>query len=128
MTALPTRKLESYRYADTDALGEVWSSLAAPEHIEIAAQQKLQQIWLPGGDEIDVRRLAMKASASAAVGPAATGASTAETGASGASEATGVVVAQPASVMARSEVVRARRFKAATPGAGWSNLFAWAEE
>ncbi|WP_118858000.1 SufD family Fe-S cluster assembly protein [Sphingomonas mesophila] len=59
MTALPTRKLESYRYADTDALGEVWSSLAAPEHIEIAAQQKLQQIWLPGGDEIDVRRLAM---------------------------------------------------------------------
>ena len=59
MTALPTRKLEAYRYADIDALASVWASLAAPERVEIAAQQKLQQIWLPRGDEIDVRRIEM---------------------------------------------------------------------
>jgi Fe-S cluster assembly protein SufD len=54
--ALPTRKLEAYRYADIDALASVWSDLAQPERIEIAAQQKLQQIWLPSGDEIEIRR------------------------------------------------------------------------
>jgi Fe-S cluster assembly protein SufD len=57
MTALPTRKLEAYRYADIDALASVWSELAPPQRVEIAAQQKLQQIWLPSGDEIDVRRV-----------------------------------------------------------------------
>ena len=56
MTALPTRKLEAFRYADIAALGDVWDSLAAPEQHEIAAQQKLQQIWLPSGDEVQVRR------------------------------------------------------------------------
>jgi Fe-S cluster assembly protein SufD len=56
MTALPTRKLEAFRYADIDALASVWSELAAPERIEIAAQQKLQQIWLPNGEYVEVRR------------------------------------------------------------------------
>lgn len=59
MTALPTRKLEAYRYADIDALTSVWTSLAQPEQVEIAAQQKLQQIWLPNGDEVEVRRVEM---------------------------------------------------------------------
>jgi len=57
VTALPTRKLEAFRYADIDALASVWDALAQPERVEIAAQQKLQQIWLPSGDEIDVRRV-----------------------------------------------------------------------
>ena len=35
----------------------MWTSLAQPERIEIAAQQKLQQIWLPSGDEVEVRRI-----------------------------------------------------------------------
>ena len=56
MTALPTRKLEAYRYADIDALASVWGELASPERIEIAAQQKVQQIWLPGGQDVEVRR------------------------------------------------------------------------
>ena len=67
MTALPTRKLEAYRYADIDALASAWTSLAAPERVEIAAQQKLQQIWLPRGDEIDVRRVEMVLEAGAIV-------------------------------------------------------------
>ncbi|WP_294121202.1 SufD family Fe-S cluster assembly protein [Sphingomonas sp.] len=57
MTALPTRKLEAYRYADIDALRDVWDGLAQPQRVEIAAQQRLQQIWLPNGDEIDIRRV-----------------------------------------------------------------------
>ena len=59
MTALPTRKLEAFRYADTEALAEVWSELAQPERVEIAAQQKVQQIWLPSGADVDVRRVEM---------------------------------------------------------------------
>ena len=59
MTALPTRKLEAYRYADIDALASVWTSLAPAGRVEIAAQQRLQQIWLPSGDEIDFRRIEM---------------------------------------------------------------------
>lgn len=67
MTALPTRKLEAFRYADIDALASVWPSLAPPVRVEIAAQQKLQQIWLPSGDDVDVRRfdVVLKAGASA---------------------------------------------------------------
>jgi Fe-S cluster assembly protein SufD len=57
VTALPTRKLEAYRYADIDALASVWTQLAAPQRVEIAAQQKVQQIWLPSGEEIEVRRV-----------------------------------------------------------------------
>jgi Fe-S cluster assembly protein SufD len=65
MTVLPTRKLEAFRYADIDALASVWASLAAPERVEIAAQQRLQQIWLPSGDEIDIRRVEMVLDAAA---------------------------------------------------------------
>ena len=56
MTALPTRKDEAFRYADIDALESVWDALGAPERIEIAAQQELQQIWLPSDDSIAIRR------------------------------------------------------------------------
>ena len=55
MTApFPTRKLEACRYADIDALASVWEQFArAAERVEIAAQQKLQQIWLPSGEDVD---------------------------------------------------------------------------
>ena len=67
MTALPTRKLEAYRYADVAALASVWSDLAAPERIEIAAQQNVQQVWLPSADPVQVRRveIALEAGATA---------------------------------------------------------------
>jgi len=67
MTALPTRKLEAYRYADIDALRDVWDGLAQPDEVKIAAQQRLQQIWLPSGDEIDIRRVEMVVAAGAVV-------------------------------------------------------------
>jgi len=56
MTALPSRRDEAFRYADIDALASVWRDLSPPETLQIAAQQKLQQIWLPGGGDIEVRR------------------------------------------------------------------------
>ena len=56
MTALPTRRDEAFRYADIEALASVWRDLTAPETLQIAAQQKLQQIWLPSGEDIEVRR------------------------------------------------------------------------
>ncbi len=59
MTALPTRKVEAYRYADIDALASVWTSLEPAERVEIAAQQRLQQIWLPSGEDVAVRRVEM---------------------------------------------------------------------
>ena len=66
MTALPTRRLEAFRYADIDALRDVWDDLAPPQRVEIAAQQRLQQIWLPNGDNVEVRRVEMLLQAGAA--------------------------------------------------------------
>jgi Fe-S cluster assembly protein SufD len=57
MTALPTRKLEAYRYADIAALQSIWNDLAAPERLEIAAQQSVEQTWLPSADPVQVRRV-----------------------------------------------------------------------
>jgi Fe-S cluster assembly protein SufD len=69
MTALPTRKDEAFRYADIDALVSVWEALGVPERIEIAAQQEVQQIWLPSGDPIAIRRaeIVVQADASARI-------------------------------------------------------------
>ena len=65
MNALPTRKDEAFRYADIDALSSVWRDLAAPEIITITAQQKVQQIWLPGDQDVQVRRVEMTLSTGA---------------------------------------------------------------
>lgn len=57
MTApFPTRADEAYRYADLEALKGVWSDLAEPQHIEIAAQQKAQQVWFPMGGGVEIAR------------------------------------------------------------------------
>jgi Fe-S cluster assembly protein SufD len=67
VTALPTRKLEAYRYADVAALTSVWSDLAPPERIEIAAQKNVQQVWLPSTEPVQIRRveIALEAGATA---------------------------------------------------------------
>ena len=69
MNALPTRHDEAFRYADIDALALVWDALGPPERIEIAAQQTVQQIWLPCDDAIAVKRveLVVHAGASARI-------------------------------------------------------------
>ena len=56
-TPFPTRKQEEWRYADLDALKGVWSDLAAPESIAVLPGQSVEQVWLPGTDEVQVRRV-----------------------------------------------------------------------
>ena len=58
MTApFPNRKQEEWRYADLDALKGVWSELAEPESIAVLPGQSIEQVWLPGADEVQVRRV-----------------------------------------------------------------------
>jgi Fe-S cluster assembly protein SufD len=58
MTApFPTRKQEEWRYADLDALKPVWEQLAGAETIVVAAGESFEQLWLPGADEVQVRRV-----------------------------------------------------------------------
>ena len=61
MTApFPTRKQEEWRYADLDALKGVWSDLAEPESIAVLPGRSLEQVWLPGADEVQVRRVRLE--------------------------------------------------------------------
>ena len=58
MTAsFPTRKQEDWRYADLDALKPVWEQLAEPLTLTIGAGELLEEIWLPGGDAVQLRRV-----------------------------------------------------------------------
>ena len=65
----PTRKDEAYRYADFGALKAIWEALPAPARIEIAAQHNVQQIWMPGADDVQVRdvEIALNANASCTI-------------------------------------------------------------
>ncbi len=66
MTApFPTRKQEEWRYADLDALKGVWSELAEPESIAVLPGQSVEQVWLPGADEVQVRRVRISLGAGA---------------------------------------------------------------
>jgi Fe-S cluster assembly protein SufD len=67
MTALPTRHDEAFRYADIDALASVWDALASPEVLQIAAQQKVRQIWFPSGEAIAIRRAEITVEAGASL-------------------------------------------------------------
>jgi Fe-S cluster assembly protein SufD len=58
MTALfPTRKQEEWRYAHLDALKTIWGDLAEPESIAVLPGQSLEQVWMPGTEEVQVRRV-----------------------------------------------------------------------
>jgi Fe-S cluster assembly protein SufD len=66
MTApFPTRRQEEWRYADLDALQPVWEQASEPERIAILPGRSLEQVWLPGGDAVEVRRVAISLGAGA---------------------------------------------------------------
>ena len=68
MTApFPSRKQEEWRYADLDALQPVWEQASEPERIAILPGQSLEQVWLPSGDAVEVRRVAISLGASAKI-------------------------------------------------------------
>ena len=58
MTALPDPQGRGVSLRRHRRSGVGVERACAPERIDIAAQQKLQQIWLPNGEDVQVRRVA----------------------------------------------------------------------
>jgi Fe-S cluster assembly protein SufD len=68
MTApFPTHKQEEWRYADLDALKPFWEQFAEPVTLTVGAGESLEEIWIPGGGDVQLRRvqLALEAGAKA---------------------------------------------------------------
>ena len=58
MTApFPTRRQEEWRYADLDALQPLWTQFADPLTMTVGAGESLEEIWLPTGDDVQVKRI-----------------------------------------------------------------------
>ena len=58
MTApFPTRKQEEWRYADLDALQPVWERFAEPLTLTVGPGESLEEVWLPTGDDVHVKRM-----------------------------------------------------------------------
>ncbi len=58
MTApFPTRSQEEWRYADLDALKPVWDDLESIATIVVGPGETFEEIWLPNGDDVQVRRV-----------------------------------------------------------------------
>ena len=70
MTApFPTRKQEEWRYADLDALRPVWQQFSEPLTLTVGPGESFEKIWLPGDDDVLVRRvqIALEAGAKARI-------------------------------------------------------------
>ena len=52
----PSRKLEEWRYADLDALKDVWGALPPPKRITVGAGERHEHVLSPGGEAVQVRR------------------------------------------------------------------------
>jgi Fe-S cluster assembly protein SufD len=65
----PTHRQEEWRYADLDALKPVWEQFAEPVTLTVGAGESLEEIWLPVGDDVQLRRvqLALEAGAKARI-------------------------------------------------------------
>jgi Fe-S cluster assembly protein SufD len=60
MTApFPTRKQEEWRYADLDALQPEWTHFAEPVTLTVGAGESLEEVWLPGGGDVRLRRVSL---------------------------------------------------------------------
>ncbi|MBA3512521.1 SufD family Fe-S cluster assembly protein [Sphingomonas sp.] len=58
MTApFPTRQQEEWRYADLDALKAVWEQLSEPLTLTVGPSESFEDVWLPNGDDVQVRRI-----------------------------------------------------------------------
>jgi Fe-S cluster assembly protein SufD len=58
MTApFPTRKQEEWRYADLDALKPVWDQIGEPLTVTVAPGESMEEVWLPTGDDVQVKRV-----------------------------------------------------------------------
>jgi Fe-S cluster assembly protein SufD len=58
MTApFPSRRQEEWRYADLDALQPVWEQFAEAVTLTVGAGEALEEVWLPTGDDVQLRRV-----------------------------------------------------------------------
>jgi len=58
MTApFPTHKQEEWRYADLEALQPVWEQFAEPIVLTVGAGEKLEEVWLPVAEDVQLRRV-----------------------------------------------------------------------
>jgi Fe-S cluster assembly protein SufD len=58
MTApFPSHKQEEWRYADLDALRPVWERFAEPVTLTVGPGERLEEIWLPAPDDVQLRRV-----------------------------------------------------------------------
>ena len=58
MTApFPTRRQAEWRYADLDALRPVWQQFAEPLILTVGPGETFENLWLPGGEDVLVRRV-----------------------------------------------------------------------
>ena len=58
MTApFPTHRQEEWRYGDLDALQPVWERFAEPVTLTVGAGESLEDVWLPGADDVQLRRV-----------------------------------------------------------------------
>jgi len=53
----PTRKQEEWRYADLDALRPVWQQFAEPLTLTVGPGETFEKMWLPGDEDVLVRRI-----------------------------------------------------------------------
>ena len=60
MTApFPTRRQEEWRYADLDALRPVWEQFADPLTLTVAPSETFEEVWLPTGNDVQVKRVSI---------------------------------------------------------------------
>jgi Fe-S cluster assembly protein SufD len=61
----PTRKQEEWRYADLDALKPVWNDFAEPVTLTLGPGEQLEELWLPTGGDVQLRRVQLALGAGA---------------------------------------------------------------
>jgi Fe-S cluster assembly protein SufD len=60
MTApFPTHKQEEWRYADLEALQPVWEQFAEPATLTVGPGESLEDVWLPAGGDVQLRRVSL---------------------------------------------------------------------
>jgi Fe-S cluster assembly protein SufD len=58
MTApFPSHRQEEWRYADLDALKPVWDQFTDVITLTVGAGETLEEVWLPNGDDVQLRRV-----------------------------------------------------------------------
>ena len=53
----PSHRQEEWRYADLEALQPVWERFAEPVTLIVAPGESLEEVWLPSGDDVQVKRI-----------------------------------------------------------------------